>query len=164
MRDTFFEETVILLWHHDEDGAIGIVVNRPLEHPLSEVLEGPPVHDYPGAWVAWGGPVERSSGTAVLRGEVDDEEGWTLPCRVGITRSEDRLRRAIEEQTELLLCLGYAGWGPGQLDREIEDGSWLYTDVSDQLVFDTPSDKVYERALWTLGLTPSTVLMDPGDA
>lgn len=164
MRDTFFEETVILLWHHDEDGAIGIVLNRHLDHPLSEVLEGPPITDYPGASVAWGGPVERSSGTAVLRGEVTDEEGWTLPCKVGITRSEERLRQAIHDRADLMLCLGYAGWGPGQLEREIEDGSWLFTDVSPGLVFDTPPEEIYERALLTLGLTPATVLMTPGEA
>jgi putative transcriptional regulator len=164
MNDPFFENAVVLLWHHDEDGAIGIVLNRPLEHPVSEVLEGPPVEDYPGATVCWGGPVERGSGTAVVRGEVTQDEGWALTENLGVTRSEDRLRRAIEARTELLLCLGYAGWGAGQLEQEIQDGSWLYTDVSEDLIFDTSSGDLYDRALQTLGLTPSTILMQPIEA
>lgn len=164
MHDPFFEHAVVLIWHHDEDGAIGVVVNRPLDHRLADVLEGPTFDDYERATVCWGGPVERGAGTAILRGTVADDEGWTLSETLGVTRSEERLRRAIDSHTDLLLCLGYAGWGPGQLEDEISAGGWLYTDISNDLLFDTPRTELYERALLTLGLTPATVVMSPAEA
>ncbi len=164
MTDPFFEQTVVLVWHHDEDGAIGVVVNRPLEHPLSEVLEGAPFEDYDGAVVCWGGPVERGSGTAIVRGDVDDDDGWAIAPELGVTRSEERLRRAIREQSDLLLCLGYAGWGPGQLEHEIEQGGWLFADPTATLLFDTPAPERYEAALRSLGLTRATVVMTPAEA
>jgi len=164
MSDPFFEQTVVLVWHHDEDGAVGIVINRPLEYPLSEVLDGPDFQDYDDALVCWGGPVERTSGTAIVRGPVTDDEGWALGDNLGVTRSEERLRLAIGQRTAVLLCLGYAGWGPGQLEQELEHGGWLFTDVSEELIFDVPRADLYERALLTLGLTRATVLMIPGEA
>lgn len=164
MSDPFFEQTVVLVWHHDEDGAVGIVINRPLDHPLSDVLEGPPFKDYEGAIVGWGGPVDRTSGTAIVRGPVSDDDGWELAERIGVTRSEERLRLAIQEQSHLILCLGYAGWGPGQLEQELEQGGWLFTDLSEELIFEAPREELYERALSTLGLTRATVLMTPADA
>jgi putative transcriptional regulator len=164
MNDPFFEQTVVLVWHHDEDGAVGVVINRPMDHALSDVLDGADFEDWPGASVCWGGPVDRHSASVVLRGHITDDEGWTIQENVAVTRSEDRLRRAIVERTDLLLCLGYAGWGAGQLERELESGGWLYTDPTEALVFDTPSHELYERALLTLGLTTATVLMTPGEA
>jgi putative transcriptional regulator len=66
------------------------------------------------------------------------------------------------EQAPMLLCVGYAGWGPGQLDQEVHAGGWLYTDVDPGLVLGAP-EGAWERALATLGLTPTTVWMQPID-
>ncbi|MBW1878597.1 MAG: YqgE/AlgH family protein [Deltaproteobacteria bacterium] len=165
MHDAFFEHTLVLLWHHDDEGAIGVVVNRPIEHPLSDVLvlgEGMP--DVPSddkSQVLWGGPVEGDAGTVITMGKVHDDEGWQLACGISVTRSQDALGRLLGEGAPLILCLGYAGWGPGQLDREIEAGGWLYTDIDPQLVFEVPAETRWVTALATLGLTPTTVWMQP---
>ena len=74
---------------------------------------------------------------------------------------QSRQCRLLTERRQIILCLGYAGWGPGQLDAEIEAGGWLYTDATSDLVFDAPTEEGYERALQSLGLTPETVWMQP---
>lgn len=165
MRDPFFEGTVVLLWHHDEEGAIGVVVNRPVEHRLSEVLvidEGmSPVPAGDESPVLWGGPVETSMGTVVTLGHIAEDEGWMLTCGIGVTRSQEALTRLLSQGAPLMLCLGYAGWGPGQLDNEIQAGGWLWTDIDPELVFQSEPEQRYERALASLGLTPNTVWMQP---
>ena len=161
MRDASFTRTVVFVWYHDEDGAVGVILNRELDHPISDVLDDAAVEDYAGATVLWGGPVDGTQGTVVTRAGVDANDGWPLRDGLSVTRNLTALLRLIDAREDLLLCLGYAGWGAGQLDRELERGDWLYTDATDALLFDTPRDALYETALATLGLTPSTVLMNP---
>jgi len=167
MRSPFFERTVLLLWHHDEEGAIGVIVNRTLEQRLPEVLElGDDVDlsPYDHTPVAWGGPVETSVGTVVTAdASVVGDDGWRLPRGLGVTRSQEGLVQVVKAGAPMMLCLGYAGWGAGQLDREVEEGSWLFTEPDPDLLFGTASEDRYERALATLGLTPSTVWMQPID-
>ena len=105
--------------------------------------------------------VETGSGTAITRAQLCDGEGWQLEGDIAITRSEDVLSRMLIEKRPVILCLGYAGWGPGQLDAEIEAGGWLYTDATADLIFNSKDEKSYERALQTLGLNASTVWMAP---
>ena len=167
MRDGLFERTVVLVWRHDEDGAIGVVVNRPIDHRLVDVVEPDPGTDlssYRDTTIAWGGPVEVNSGTVVTKGQVADEEGWRLPDGLAVTRSQDALARLLRCQEPVLLCLGYAGWGPGQLDREIEQGGWLYTDLDAELVFSVPAEHRYAAALASLGLSEHMLIMGPGEA
>jgi putative transcriptional regulator len=120
-----------------------------------------PVPDDDASEVRWGGPVDTGMGTVVTLGGVEEDEGWTFSCGIGVTRSQEALVRLLRDHAPILLCLGYAGWGPGQLDREIEAGGWLFADVDVDLVFKEPSENVYEKALATLGLTPGTVWMPP---
>lgn len=168
MRDPFFERTVVLVWHHSVDeGAMGVVVNRALEHTLPEVLDletDVDLDTYAENHVVWGGPVEESSGTVLTPdGLPDEDEGWVLPTGIGVTRSPAALLQILEEGRPLVLCLGYAGWGPGQLDREIAEGGWLFADCDAEIVFHTPPEHRYDRALASLGLTASTVWMQPID-
>ena len=166
MQDPFFERTVVLLWHHDDDGAIGVVVNRSLGHSLPDVValdQQVDLSTYEDNEVGWGGPVEATSGTVVSRAAVKEDEGWNIQTRLGVTRSQDALQRLLGERKQVLLCLGYAGWGPGQLDKEIQQGGWLWTDIDATLIFDIPVEDRYDAALATLGLTTATVWMQPID-
>ncbi|MCB9663385.1 MAG: YqgE/AlgH family protein [Alphaproteobacteria bacterium] len=163
LKDPHFARAVVLLWHHDEEGAIGVVVNRPLDRTLPDVLELPGDIDlswYADTHVTWGGPVEMGSGTVVTPQAVPDDEGWNVDG-IGVSRSMDVLVSLLEAREPLLLCLGYAGWGPGQLDDELQAGGWLWTDLDPKLVFETPHDQKYDRALATLGLTAAMVWMSP---
>ena len=164
LKDPFFQRTVVLLWHHDADGAIGVVINRPLAHALSEVIDLDRSLDlsmYEDGLVSWGGPVEAGTGTVIAGVGLEEEDAWILPDNMSVTRSQEVLVRLVRRRVPLVLCLGYAGWGPNQLDQEFEAGGWLSTDMTRELVFDTPPEERYDRALATLGLTANTVWMTP---
>jgi len=166
-RDPLFERTVVLVFEHTEHGALGVVVNRQLQHKVEDVLdlaEGPDLTEFAGVPVVWGGPVGTNHGTVVTGAHLNEQElGWTLPNGLSVTRSQDALLRLLGERAQLMLCLGYAGWAAGQLDREISRGGWLWTDCDASIVFDTPAEDRWSKALATLGLTPGVVWMQPVD-
>jgi putative transcriptional regulator len=164
MRDRFFERTVVLVWHYDADGAVGIIVNRPLTQMLPDVLdveEDVDLSPYADVPVGWGGPVDSGFGTVVTRGDIAENEGWQLPNGIAITRSQDAMFRLLRSGEPLMLCLGYAGWSAGQLEQEIALGGWLWTDCAPDLVFEGDAEERYERALASLGLDSGVVWMPP---
>lgn len=164
-RDPFFERTVVLVFEHNEHGAVGVVVNRQLQHKVEDVLDladGPDLTTFGTVPVVWGGPVATHQGTVVTGAHLTEEEpGWKLPNGIAVTRSQDALLRLLDARAPMILCLGYAGWGAGQLDREIALGGWLWTDCDARIVFDTPAEERWNKALATLGLTPGVVWMQP---
>lgn len=166
MRDPNFERAVVLLCHHDDDGALGLVVNRLTSLSLADVfrqLEMPVEESDERHLVHWGGPVEQGAGLLVFSGQVEEESGWNLPENIAVSTSRERLEDIARAETPFFLCLGYAGWGPGQLEGEIESGSWLYTEIQRALLFKTPVVHRYDLALATLGLSTSQVWMNPVD-
>jgi putative transcriptional regulator len=164
MVDPYFRNAVILLCRHDEQGAIGLVVNRPLELTVDQALAAlnPPKSEPHPETVLWGGPVESGTGFVVLRGALADE-GWQLDPELAVSPSRERLFRAISSGETFHLCLGYAGWGAGQLDHEIQSGSWLYAEIDPGIVFDAAIEERYEKALKKLGLVSDQVWMKPVD-
>jgi putative transcriptional regulator len=165
MKDPNFEGTVILLCQHNGDGALGVIVNRPTPFTIGDVVdqldvEALVIQEHQ---VLWGGPVERGVGFVIFSGQVPEDGGWNLPAGVAVSPSRDQLMKLIRGQARYHLCLGYAGWGPGQLDAEIATGSWLYTDVDPSLVLTGDVDARYDSALRALGLQASMVWMTPVD-
>lgn len=166
MKDPNFKQTVVLICQHDEGGAIGVIINRDTEIELRDLLEQ---MEFDNATLAQGkvlegGPVERGAGFVLFRGTVADDVGWNLPHEVAVSPSRETLEQVlIDPRSDYRICLGYAGWAPGQLEREIETGSWLYTDIDSALVFQIPVGERYDRALASLGLTSSQVWMTPID-
>jgi putative transcriptional regulator len=163
MRDPNFAGTVVLLCHHNSDGALGVVINRQTNLTLREILEQLDVEAGPGAdvQVLWGGPVEQGAGFVVFPGAVEDDTGWNLPGPLAVSPSRRQLEDVLGDGGPFFLCLGYAGWGPGQLDSEIETGSWLYIEIDTNLVLDAPIPQRYDRALEKLGLTADQIWMVP---
>lgn len=170
MTCPFFNHTVVLLVEHGEDGALGFVVNRPTDTPVTSLLDGDEDEDFGSklegeVWI--GGPVAPDTGWVLFDpssgGEDDEIECVELGERVAVSASRTFLDLLAEGRgpTRYALLLGYAGWGPGQLEEELERGSWLLADASAALVFDTPLEDRYQQALALLGLTPHTVWMDP---
>lgn len=166
MHDPNFRHSVVLVFNHDEMGAAGVVVNRPLRQTLPEVLSLEDAIDldaYRDTRVSWGGPVQEDAGIVVTNAAIEDGEGQSLPNGISVTGSQDALVRLLSSKAEVLLCVGYAGWGAGQLDHEIETGSWLWTDCDARLVFEVPPERRYDEALASLGLTRDMVWMKPID-
>jgi putative transcriptional regulator len=166
MRDPNFARAVVLMCQHDEKGAIGLIISREGPVPVDEVLERLEMRtavDYPQpTW--WGGPVGTGTGFVVWRGEVPEEEGWNLGSGVAVSPSAERLAALARDGTAFELCLGYAGWSPGQLDKEIDEGGWLFTTVDPTIVFDVAQADRYRAALATLGLSPDSFWNVPADA
>ena len=165
MQDSPFEKTVILICHHDNEGAIGLVINRPDSIMVAEVLDEinlpKPANTGESTW--WGGPVGRNTCFVIWKGHASESEGWTIASEIAVSQSVDRLRTLIEMQKKFYLTVGYSGWGPQQLDEEIKRGSWLYADADPMLLFNTPCDDRYQEALRLLGLNQLNVWMQPID-
>lgn len=162
MRDPNFHRAVVLLVQHSPEGALGLVVNRETPVRLADVVEHLDVGATPARAnraVLWGGPVERGAGFVLFRGRAP--EGWQIRSDFSVSASKERLAALVAAGADFHLCLGYAGWGPGQLDREFEDGSWIHVDASPDLLFETPVGDRYDRALAQLGVSPETLWMNP---
>jgi putative transcriptional regulator len=152
LLDENFCRTVVLLCKHNDEGAFGLVVNRPLL-TTGRDLE---------VWI--GGPVEPERSLIL----VDGDEYNDLPGRVAdglaLSTSPDLLQRLLEPNppTNARLIVGYAGWGPGQLEAELNASAWLIGDVDRDLIFHTPADRMWETAIRRLGADPATLQMSRG--
>ena len=153
LLDQNFCRTVVLLCHHSDKGAFGLVVNRPLLTTERD-LE---------VWV--GGPVEPESSWILVGGD-DYNDLPMVPVADGLSlsRSPDLLRRLLEPEppSNARLIVGYAGWGPGQLEAELNASAWLIGEVDRELIFNTPSDRMWETAIRRLGADPATLQMSRG--
>ena len=163
MADPRFTRSVIYMCAHSDDGAMGLVVNKLLESlSFSDLLEqldieAESVDEH--IRVHFGGPVEAARGfvlhstdythEATLR--VDDEFALTATIGVLKAMAEGRGPRLS------MLALGYAGWAPGQLDREIQENGWLTVPADEELVFDKTQDGKWERAVGRLGIDPGNL-------
>ena len=160
--------SVIFPCAHTAEGAMGLVVNKVVEQPSIEDLLrqlGIAPDGFNGTPVHFGGPVESGRGFVLHSGDYT-EEATLMVSGVGLTATTDILR-AIGRGTgprRSLLALGYAGWGPGQLDAEIQANGWLHVAADDDLIFDTGFEDKWRRAIGKLGVDPSALSGDAGHA
>jgi putative transcriptional regulator len=168
LTDPNFNRTVILLCKHSDDqGAFGLVVNRPLVTSGRVVVNlDPPVSSERELEVWVGGPVEPHRSWILVDGPADAEV-VSVPIAEGLflSTSPDLLRRLLEPEPPLpraRLMVGYSGWGPGQLEAELEASSWLMSDVDRDLIFDTPPEQMWETAIRRLGADPAALQMSRG--
>lgn len=143
-----FGQTVILLLHYDENGAMGIVVNRPTDIEAEELIaDVDAIYSYSGT-IYWGGPVRMNSLRALLRTDTPPKGAEAIVDSVHLVQIDDLLENIPPDQASLRFFIGHAGWHAGQLDREMEHGSWHVMPASDEHVFAEDP-----RALWKR-LTP----------
>ncbi len=143
-----FARTVILLLHYDENGAMGIVVNRPtVIEPEELIADVDAIYDYRGT-IYWGGPVQMNGLRALLRTDTPPKGAENIVDSVHLVQIDDGLKDASADLGSLRFFIGYAGWDAGQLDREMERGSWHVVSASNEHVFAKDP-----RALWKR-LTP----------
>ncbi len=171
MADPRFDRSVIFLCAHSAEGAMGLVVNHPvtdltfdellsqLDISPSAVMTGVPVH--------MGGPVEHGRGFVLHSAEYTESEATLqVGAEFGMTATLDILEDIAQGRgpARTLMALGYAGWGPGQLEGEIARNAWLTAQASSEIVFDTPAASKWERALGSLGVDPLTLSAAAGRA
>lgn len=171
MGDPRFDRSVIFVCAHSEDGAMGLIVNKPAPDLRFEALleqlgivqtgRARPIR------VHFGGPVEHARGF-VLHSADYGGEGKTLRVdeRFGMTATLDVVEAIARGAgpSASLLALGYAGWGPGQLEDEIGRNGWLTCDAAPDLVFSDHDERKWQRALKTLGVDPLSLSAVAGRA
>lgn len=170
LADPNFHQTVTFIGEHNANGALGIVINRPLGLTTGELLSHLNI------------PAERADIAAMpiyAGGPVQPEQGfvvhtplgrWGATLRVtesiGITTSRDILHALARGEgfEHALIALGYAGWGPGQLEQEMAQNAWLSTPIDPVILFETPSEQRWAAAAALLGVDLNLLSSDAGHA
>ena len=170
MHDARFAQTVIYMCVHSPEGAMGLVVNRLVnELTFPQLLQQLEI-ETPGPdqeiRIHFGGPVE--SGRGFVLHSVDYTQSGTIIVdeNVGLTATIDILRDIADGKgpRRSLLALGYAGWGPGQLDNEITQNAWLQVSADDALIFGIDVEGKWQRAITKLGIDPILLSGEAGHA
>jgi putative transcriptional regulator len=170
LRDGIFTHSITYLCEHDANGAMGIIINHPLDMQVDEILEQ----------LEFEGQIFNHSEQVFAGGPVHTDRGFVLHCRdsrqweasievsdtIALTTSLDILE-AIARNTgpsQSLIALGYAGWGAGQLEEEIQDNTWITLPASDKVLFTVPAAGRVDAALAALGISFAQLGSDSGRA
>jgi putative transcriptional regulator len=175
MADPTFAGSVVLLCEHTEKGALGLVINKPVDIKLKNLFEKVELElhrdDIADTPVYFGGPVQTERGFVLHERIGADASPYnsTLSIAGGqleMTTSKDVLEAVAEGAgpKKLLVTLGYSGWGAGQLEDEISRNGWLTVDADPRVIFDTPTEQRYEKAVSLLGIDPHMLSQEAGHA
>ena len=160
MADPRFQQSVIYMCAHTVEGAMGLVLNRPIVRPtfddLLKQLQVAPVPPVRQIKLCAGGPVENARGFVLHTSDWTGEGSLKVDESMALTASLDVLKVIAEGggPRECVLALGYAGWGPGQLDLEFQQNAWLSVPADETLLFDSDHDTKWRRALAKLRIDP----------
>ncbi len=167
LHDPNFDGALTYICDHNEHGALGVIINKPLGIYLGEILEQ---LDLSGAdrkdIIYAGGPVQVDRGFVIHRPQGDWQATLAISDGICLTTSKDILVACASDDgpAEMLVALGYAGWGAGQLENEITNNYWLNCPADDEILFRTPSDKKLEAAVAKLGINLSQLSTQAGHA
>jgi len=162
LTDPYFGKSVVLLCDHTKDGAMGIVVNRPISDPELKTLfktiypEGQKLINKNSA-VYFGGPVMIERGIVLHTPDLSIKGTIKISKDFSLTAHKEILEN-IEEKSPSLqfkLAIGHAGWTKGQLEREIENGDWLIQNTNRDFIFNTPDELMWKQAALSFGISPS---------
>ena len=170
LQDPNFFHSVTYICEHSDEGAMGIMINRPLDINLGEVLgqmdissEIDTVNHQP---IFLGGPVQCERGFVIHKPHGEWDTTLKVTAEIGVTSSRDILEAIAEGRgpSDALIALGYAGWGPGQLENEISQNAWLSVPADHRIVFETPFEKRWEAAAALSGVDIRRLSSDVGHA
>ena len=170
LADPNFHRTVTLMCAHSEDGAMGIVINRPLDIKLTSVLDQMSIEatsrDAERIPVLQGGPVQRERGFVIHHPPGDWDAVLRVGDEIGIATSRDILSAVAQGRgpERTAIALGYAGWGAGQLEHELQQNAWLSGPADARIIFDTPYEDRWASAARLLGIDPHHLSGDAGHA
>lgn len=170
MADPFFTKTLTYICEHNEDGAVGLVINRPTELTLEKLFEqlGIPIADSlpSGGVVMFGGPVQIDSGFVLHQPVGEWKSTLAINNTVGLTSSVDILEAIAncEGPEHMLVTLGYAGWAPGQIEQELAQNAWLTVPASSSIIFEMSVEERLPAAAQLLGISFSNLSNEVGHA
>src|SRR3954453_21785086 len=158
MADPHFAKSLTFVCEHNDQGALGIVVNRPIELNLHALLEqvsiAPETDAYKSVAVHFGGPVQVDRGFVLHTPLGQWQSTLAVTSDIGLTTSKDILQAVArgEGPRQMLVTLGYAGWAPGQLEHEIAQNAWLTGRAQPEVIFDLPAEERLAAAMNLLGI------------
>jgi putative transcriptional regulator len=174
MADDTFARTVVYLCEHNERGALGLVINKPIDIKLKNLFEKVELsldrEELAEQPVYFGGPVQTERGFVLHEKLGDDGAAFSstmsIPGGLEMTTSRDVLEAMSHGAgpKRVLITLGYSGWQPGQLEDEIGRNGWLTVGADPTVIFDTPVEERYDRALSLLGFDPRMLSQEAGHA
>lgn len=177
MQDGNFARTVVYVCAHSAAGAMGFIINRPQPISFTEILVhlnltdqddesitlASEAREFP---ILSGGPVETGRGFVLHSDDFTSESSIPISDEISLTATLDIVRAicAGRGPARATMLLGYAGWGPGQLEMEISANGWLNCPASEELIFDRDIEGKYERALAAMGIAPEMLSSEAGHA
>ena len=170
LDDPNFHHTATYICEHNEEGALGVVINRPLEMQLGDILRHMEIKvgnkEIASEIVFMGGPVQSDRGFVLHEPLGDWEATLKVTDTIGITSSRDILEAmaAGDRPDKAIITLGYAGWGAGQLEPELAANAWLSGPASSKIVFETPVERRWLDAAALLGVDMNLLTGDVGHA
>ncbi|RWX77227.1 YqgE/AlgH family protein [Neorhizobium lilium] len=176
MQDTNFARSVVYVCAHSAAGAMGFIINRPQAISFGEVLLHLKLADQndvimlPGETrefpILSGGPVETGRGFVLHSDDFSSSSSIPISDEISLTSTLDIIRAICDGHgpARATMLLGYAGWGPGQIELEISSNGWLNCPASEELIFDRAVDGKYERALASMGISPEMLSSEAGHA
>ena len=171
MPDPRFERSVIFICAHSGEGAMGLIINKPVEglsfREMMEKLQIGVTTNTPDRPILFGGPVQTGRGFVLHSGEFESQDS-TMPVTddISLTATIDILRAIASGQgpQKSLFALGYAGWDGGQIEDEIRANGWVHCDADNAIIFDDVLDDKWSRALKKLGIDMSGLSAHTGRA
>lgn len=170
LDDPIFGHSVTYIFEHNENGAMGIIINKPMDFTLGGIFEmmeikvkDPIIAEFP---VLRGGPVAREQGFIIHRdpkighGEIADKKNNIIIS----ASKEDLINLSKHMQQEVLVSLGYAGWEKGQLEQEIVEDAWLVAPLRPRILFEVPYELRWRAAIKAIGIDPDNLVQETGHA
>lgn len=170
LSEGIFSHSITYICEHGESGAMGIVINQPLDLSLEEIFEHLQInarHDFTDSPVMAGGPVQIDHGFVLHRNcDKTWEASLKVTTEITLTTSRDILRAIANEEgpSDHLIALGYAGWAAGQLEQELAENSWLTLPANSDIIFSTPADQRVGAAAALLGIDMNLISAAAGHA
>ena len=170
MADPHFAKTLTFVCEHNDQGALGIVINRPIEMNLQTLLEQVSIPmegaEFKGVPIHFGGPVQVDRGFVLHSPLGKWQSTLAVSSEIGLTTSKDILQAVArgEGPGKLLVTLGYAGWAPGQLEQELAQNAWLTVQAKPEVIFDLTAEERLAAAMHLLGIDFASLSEQAGHA
>jgi putative transcriptional regulator len=170
MADPYFAKSLTYVCEHNDQGALGVVINRPIDMTLQALFERLSLtlkhKDLSDAPIYFGGPVQTDRGFVLHEPAGNWQSTLRVGDAIGLTTSKDILEAVGrgEGPQKLLVTLGYAGWSAGQLEHELGQNAWLTVEAKDAIIFDLPSEERLPAAMELLGVDYARLADSAGHA
>ena len=160
MTDPYFQKSLIYVCEHDSDGALGLIINKPIPSKSAEEILTQTGLDSvrPHLEVYFGGPVKVEMGLFLHDSAYETEDSMVVNKEITLSTNENIIHDIMDKKgpKNYLFTLGYAGWGSGQMEREIENGDWLVMPATFDFIFSTPDNSKWEKAAQQFGIDIKT--------